>query len=107
MSYDIRLYIDAGNGPIRLDILDENYTWNLGEFFSWALGKGLAAFNGENASELRWAIEQAMEKIQRHKDELSKFNPDNGWGDVAGATACLAKIGIACAKAPDAKVLVS
>lgn len=106
MSYDISLFIDAGNGPIALDLLDVNYTWNLGDFFEWVLGKRLGDYNGEVAADLRYDIEQGMEKIQRHKNELSKFNPDNGWGDVASATACLAKIGIACARAPRAKVSV-
>ena len=106
MSYDLGLYIDAGNGSVRIENFDWNYTYNLGNFFEWALEKRLKEFNGEDAWYFLDCINHALYKISQGED-LSRFEPSNGWGSVLGATCFLAKIGIACAKAPNAKVHVS
>jgi len=105
MSYDIYFYTDAGNGPVNLDIGDFNYTYNLGNFFEWLLGKRLGDYNGLDAYELMSDIKIGFNKLMRaNYAEYQHFNPDNGWGHVVTATALLGQIGMACAKAPNAKV---
>lgn len=115
MSYDISLTADVGGPyPISLGILDENYTWNLGDFFEWFLGKRLGDFNGEEAWLLREAIERGFEKFGYVYGEppttlelLQSFEPENKWGSVPGAICFLSKVFKACILAPNAKVSVN
>lgn len=116
MSYDVSLYIDAGNGPVSVGSLDANYTYNLGDFIEEVLGKRLTQFNGEDACDLRDAIVDGLDRIDRQSwdgersagvEWFKRFEPDNGWGTVFGAIVFLNKIAVECAKCPNAKVSVS
>lgn len=118
MSYDISLYADLGNGPVSVGSLDENYTWNLGDFIETVTGKRLGDWNGADAWELRDAIVEGLERMNHFSwkdngnqtanvDYFRKFEPENGWGSVFGAIVFLTKIAVGCAKAPNAKVCVS
>lgn len=107
MGYDVSLVTDCGNGFVRIGSADWEYTYNLSEFFAWALRKGLAEFDGDDAWYLLDSIKHALYKIRvAERGSLDRFEPENGWGSVLGATIFLADIGIACAKAPNAKVRV-
>lgn len=112
MSYDISLYANLG-GPhsVKVGNLNENYTYNLSEFFTWFLGRRLGDFNGVEASELKSAIMDGFERLcGKHGEEsptlefLKGFEPNNGWGSVLGAMAFLSRILVACIEAPEAIV---
>lgn len=115
MSYDISLQADVGGPyPISLDILDENYTYNLSKFFRWFLGAGLADFNGLEASSLSDAIERGYQKFSPRDDSplptiefLKEFEPENGWGSVLSALTFLSKVYRACILAPNSRVNVN
>lgn len=109
MSYDLSLEIDAGNGMVSIDGADFNITYNMCEFFEWGLGRNLKEFNGKDASDLRDAILSCANRVGSMDKviELHRFDAPNGWGTVEWTLAWLIRVGIACAKAPNAKVRIS
>jgi hypothetical protein len=107
MSYDVGLQIDAGNG-MKMIGENYNYTSNMYDFFEWALGENLKYYNEIDAWLFGEVLERAIHKIRiEPREKLLRFNSDNGWGDVIGASLFLANIAIECAKYPNAKVSVS
>jgi len=95
--------VNTGKKEAMLEGCRWNYTYNLGDFFEWALEKRLPELNGEEAWVVKEKIIRAFDKIQRcNKESLKKYEPENGWGSVLGATIFLAEIAIACAENPGA-----
>lgn len=111
MSYWISLEGDLGGAiPIKIGSLEVNYTSNLYDFFKWFLDKPLCEFDKGEAWDFCEAITNGFRKIRNENvslEELAKYNPENGWGQVSTAMAVLVECAVACTQAPHAKVRVS
>lgn len=104
MGYDVSLQVDVGGPePVRLDILDENYTFNCGRMLYEAVGVGLADLSGEPAHKVAGILDTAITHMERDPERFRALNPDNGWGDADGWLRFLVKIRDACRLAPNAR----
>lgn len=61
-------------------------TWSEEQSDNWGLG----LLHGAPASEAAGVLRRAVERMKASPDEYTPMNPDNGWGDYAGALDFLA-----------------
>lgn len=110
MSYDVWLEIDAGGANhIELNILHENYTWNVGPMFYKALENSSYEKEGTiyfwdkmKAADVGLRCRRILCKFNESPDDYIALNPENGWGDFEGAKNFIQKIKDACDLAPNA-----
>lgn len=104
MSYDTWMTIDTG-GPEPV-IVEEigNMTSNVSPMWTKALGFPLADMESWTGKEVLPHVERALANISNPetRHEYEAMNPENGWGDVAGAAKYLTKIRDACKMHPKA-----
>ncbi len=109
MSYDISMWIDTG-GPEPAYVCEiGNYTSNVSGMWWKALGYGLGDINGKTGAEVKDDIIRAIDNIQNPetRHEYRGMNPENGWGDVAGAQKYLQEVLKGCEMHPKATFRVS
>ena len=107
MSYDIYLEMDAG-GPRPMSVEVGNYTSNAVPIWTQALyGKSLADYDGREARTVVEELEFGLEQIDMYPERFRDLEPENGWGDLEGATQYLRKLKDMCLRYPLAKIRIS
>lgn len=108
MSYDVWLEVDAGGSePAVLDLLDANYTYNIGGMIERAGSARLPEWDRKPAE---WVIGQCglcLASLEGNRAAYDAMNPANGWGSRQGLVAFLREIEAACRMAPKAVFRVS
>lgn len=109
MGYDIGLYIDTGNGPVCLQDTDHNYTYNVAPMFVRAFrnADGINMLHGRLAEWCIVRMELAIAYMRENFGEISKHNPENGWGNAEGAIKFLDSILASCKQHPKAILMVT
>lgn len=110
MSYDVWLEIDYGNGN-KTEVGDMNYTSNVSRMWRKALSgsdfDGLAAMDGQRATDCVVALRQAASNMAAFPEAYEAMNPANKWGNANGAREFLTSLAALCELHPTAHVRVS
>jgi hypothetical protein len=109
MSYDLYLMIDTG-GPEPAEVADVgNYTSNVSPLWALALGKPLSEFHGAAAGSCVKTLEKAVRHMRdpANAARYRAMQPENGWGNLEGATRYLEDLLSECRRHPRAWVYVS
>lgn len=91
MSYDLRLAVKAENGQFVYIGCPgyESPTYNLGPMFRACTGWDFNQGEFYRCSEVIDLIENGIRELRVNSNEYKQYNPQNGWGDMAGARRCL------------------
>ncbi len=102
MSYDVTVGCSrCGEGACF------NYTSNLGGLFRLAIKGGIKGLHGKSTKKAAKMLKVGLRKIDGMDEEtLSRFNPDNSWGNHRAASAWLRDILTACEERRGGKVSV-
>lgn len=123
MSYDTYMTIDTGGTePAEVEEIG-NYTsnvaWMWHRSISAAKGADLTGYAdrgapvalydlaGQTGEELLPVLDRALAYMQENRASFTENEPENGWGDFAGAVQYLQDIREACARHPKAQLHVS
>ena len=118
MSYNVYIEIDTGS-PDGLTMVEEvgNYTSNVSGMWTHALTRTpldelrgrqrLRDLKGVNCADAIPCLTRAVEHMTDHPEEYKSMEPDNGWGDYAGALAYLKALLDACRRHPKASIDVT
>jgi hypothetical protein len=106
MSYDIWLTIDTGGGesPCVFDV--GNYTSNVSDVWTKALGFPLHDLNDRMAGECIEPLTRAVLSMNDPANEADyqAMNPSNRWGSFEGAREYLEKLLEGCKRHPKTRV---
>lgn len=80
---------------------DFNITYNVRYIFIETQEKGIRAIYGLSGSEAHPIIQEWYIHTMKNYVELTKRQPENGWGTVKGTLAFLTELAIACIENPD------
>lgn len=108
MSWDFWIEADLGAGPVNLDILDANYTYNVSGMLKEALGTehGIRDLDGVECSVAAPILRRGIDAMVADPARFEAMDPPNGWGSHHGALELLIKIAEACARAPRATLRI-
>ena len=93
MSYDIRfgVKVEGMNGYIAVidepDISDPTY--NLRDMFVACMDWDYAQGVWYNCAEAIPKFERGLNELREHPEKYEKYNPSNGWGNIASAIKAL------------------
>ena len=97
----------ASHVPITQPLVPKKYRnlyyimWRPYEFFT--KGWGLFRPDGKlRLKDVKEYLEEALEYLLSHEKQLSKYNPENGWGHYENFVHCLPEYIRACYKWPNA-----
>lgn len=103
----MHLEADVGGAePVRLDVLDANYTYNVYPMFKAAGSDSPNAWTGLLGSEVREKCIAILAAFDADPAKYRALNPESGWGNFEGAREFIRKIADACEQAPLARVCV-
>ena len=88
------------------DVLDVNYTSNVGGMFDLAMDGGWYKGKFHHLNEVKCSdaipiLEKAIQYFTDNREALKQLNPPNGWGNYGGAKETLEMILAAARKYPD------
>lgn len=95
MSYDIsfKVKVEGLNRYVEVGNCNANITWNVRDIIRKSTG--LAWRNEENngfCKDVIPDIEKGLFELRRNGEEYKKYEPENGWGTVAGTIRFFRKI---------------
>jgi len=105
MSWDTCISIDTGGDEMALVEDVGNYTYNVAPMYYGAFGEGgFRQLNKMNCKDATPILKKAIKNMMVNKQEYTKMNPPNGWGNYEGALEYLKKILQACKNHPNAVI---
>ena len=97
MSYDIRFGVKVAGAPddcyaVIGEPEYESPTYNLRDIFVTSMGWDYKQGEWYKVSDILPKVQQGITELTLHPERYKALEPDNGWGDIAGAVSCLQSI---------------
>lgn len=109
MSYDIWATVEPAPNRFVTGLDLGNYTSNVAPMWRLACPglDGLAGIDGKTGAEISYTLMKGLRFMYRHRRDLAKLNPNNGWGSFPGAFRYFAGVAKVARDHPEAVFVVS